>query len=116
LPKLRWYLNLPHKFLRPRLFIPVESIYSINNRLRKTISNTRYLQFIIYFIYDITLVLPALHSLWGLSKMIVSIILIGYCPLPYWLCPLFLKHGLPQELILLSCPAIFFYFRIRYIR
>jgi hypothetical protein len=35
--------------------------------------------------------------------------------LPYWLCPLFLKHGLPQELILLSCPepAIFFYFRIR---
>jgi hypothetical protein len=67
-PKLRWYLNLPHKFYLPHCSNSCRNIYSINNRLRKTISNTRYLQFIIYFIYDITLVLPALHSLWGFKQ------------------------------------------------
>jgi hypothetical protein len=72
-PKLRWYLNLP-KFLRPRLFNSCRSIF-----IRLIIGCVKPLVpgiwFIIYFIYDITLVLPALHSLWGLSKMIVSIIL-----------------------------------------
>jgi hypothetical protein len=117
-PKLRWYLNLPHKFYA---HVCSNSCRSIFIRLIigcvKPLVTPGICSLLFIFIYD-TFGFTGSPFVMGFKQNdCFNHTYMGYCPLPYWLCPLFLKHGLPQELILLSCPAaIFFYFRIRYIR
>jgi hypothetical protein len=67
-------VSLPHKFLRPSVLIPVESIFIRLIGCVKPLVYP-YLQFIIYFIYDITFSFTGSPFVMGFKKS--SIILIG---------------------------------------
>jgi hypothetical protein len=68
-PKLRWYLNLPHKFSPTFNSNSVESIFirliigCVKPLVTPGICSLLFISSMISL-----LVLPALHSLWGLAK------------------------------------------------
>jgi hypothetical protein len=87
-PKLRWYLNLPHKFYAHVCSNSCRKhIYSINNRLRKTISNTGICSLLFFHLWY-HFWFYRLSIRYGVSAKWLFQSYRGYCPLPYWLCPL----------------------------